>query len=462
MRSAERPKTVHVKNMTTGSPWRSLLPFAVPLMLGSAFQQVYTLTDTAVVGRVLGVSGLAALGACDLLTWIISTCLQAYTEGFSIHMANAFGAQDHQRLRRTMVTSAVLTVIAGLLLTVLMQLAAPFILTLMEVQPDIFPLALTYLRIIYAGIPFVSTYQFCFAILRAMGNSRTPLRSMMLSSLINILLDLIFVAILHLGIGGAAFATILSQAISAVYSLIHAKPLFPAGTLRSHLDFSLTGGMLGLSLPMAGQILISSIGGLVVQTVVNGFAVSFIAGYTATYKLYGLIEMAAISYGYAVTTFTSQNLGAKKFVRIRLGLFDAVKIALVTALLVSSAMLLFGEPLVGLFISGEEAEVAASVAVGYEFLCVMSYGLPQLYLLHIFKAGLQGLGKAAFATVNSFIELAVRVSIVLFLADLWGASRVFLAEPVTWTVGMLILAGGLFCTMYKKQFGSTSLYTERS
>ena len=448
----KRRETVRVKNMTAGAPWRSLLPFAVPLMLGSAFQQVYTLTDTAVVGRVLGVSGLAALGACDLLTWIVSACLQAYTEGFSIRMANAFGAQDHRRLHRTMVTAAALTAIGGLLLTVLMQLAAPFILTWMEVQPDIFPLALTYLRIIYAGIPFVATYQFCFAILRALGNSRTPLRSMALSSVLNILLDLLFVAVFHLGIGGAAFATILSQAVSAGYSLVHAKPLLPLGDFRTHLDFSLTRGMLGLSLPMAGQILISSIGGLVVQTVVNGFSVSFIAGYTATYKLYGLVEMAAIAYGYAVTTYTSQNLGARQISRIRQGLFDAVKIALATALLVSGAMLLWGEPLVGLFISGEAAEVATSVSVGYEFLCVMSYGLPALYLLHIFQACLQGLGRAVFATVNSFCELAIRASVVLYFSDLWGSSRVFWAEPVTWSISMLILGGSLFYTMRGKKF----------
>ena len=162
--------------------------------------------------------------------------------------------------------------------------------------------------------------------------------------------------------------------------------------------------------------------------------------------------MAAIAYGYAVTTYTSQNLGARQISRIRQGLFDAVKIALATALLVSGVMLLWGKPLVGLFISGEAAEVATSVSVGYEFLCVMSYGLPALYLLHIFQACLQGLGRAVFATVNSFCELAIRASVVLYFSDLWGSSRVFWAEPVTWTISMLILCGSLFYTMRGKKF----------
>ena len=440
MNIKQRSHGPQVKNMTTGAPWRCILPFALPLMLGNACQQVYTLTDTAVVGRVLGVAGLAALGACDLLAWIMGASLQAYTEGFSVRMANSFGAGDHPRLHRTMVTAAVLSAAAGVLLTVVMLLAAPQILIWMDVQPEIYPMALTYLRIIYAGLPFVAAYQYFFAILRALGNSRAPLQTMLLSSGVNIVLDILFVAGFHWGIGGAAFATILSQALAAVYSFRCAKPLLPKEPFSSLLDWSLVPSMLGLSLPMSGQIVISSVGGLVVQAVVNRYSVTFIAGYTATYKLYGLVEMAAIAYGYAVTTYTSQNLGARQLQRIRQGRASAAKIALATAVLVAASMIAFGRPLVGLFISGSPAEVEASVTVGYRFLCVMSVCLPLLYLMHIAKACLQGLGRAVFATVNSFLELTARLLVVLLLPAYLGETSVFLAEPAAWAVGTVVLA----------------------
>ena len=436
-----------VKNMTAGPSWRCILPFALPLMLGSAFQQVYALTDTAVVGRVLGVTGLAALGACDLLTWIMGASLQAYTEGFSIRMANCFGAGDRPRLHRTMATAALLTASAALLLTVLLQLAAPWLLRVMDVQPEIYPMALTYLRIIYAGLPFVATYQYFFAILRALGNSQTPLRTMMLSSVVNIALDLLFVAVFHWGIGGAAIATILAQALAAAYSFFHARKLLPDGSLLYLADAALAPSMLGLSLPMSGQIIISSVGGLVVQAVVNRYSVAFIAGYTATYKLYGLVEMAAIAYGHAVTTYTSQNLGARELGRIRQGIGSAVKIALATAVLIAAAMIGFGQPLVGLFISGAEQERAAAVQVGYRFLCVMSVGLPLLYTMHIAKACLQGLGRAVFATVNSFLELTARILVVLYLPAHFGAASVFLAEPAAWLVGTTVLVCSAWHTL---------------
>ena len=429
-----------VKHMTEGTPWRCILPFALPLMAGSACQQIYTLTDTTVVGQVLGVAGLAALGACDLLAWIMGASLQAYTEGFSIRMANRFGAGDTPRLYRTMATAAVLTATAGVLLTAVMLLAAPWILTKMDVQPEIYPMALTYLRIIYAGLPFVAAYQYFFAILRAMGNSRAPLQTMLLSSGVNILLDLLFVAVFHWGIGGAAFATILSQALAAGYSFLRAKSLLPKEPLCALVDLSLVPSMLGLSLPMSGQIVISSLGGLVVQAVVNRYSVTFIAGYTATYKLYGLVEMAAIAYGYAVTTYTSQNLGAQKLLRIRQGIRSAVGIALATALLVAASMISFGRLLVGIFISGTAEEVTASISVGYQFLCVMSVCLPLLYVMHIAKACLQGLGRAVFATANSILELAARLWVVLVLTARLGEFSVFLAEPAAWAVGTVILA----------------------
>ncbi|MBO5556326.1 MAG: MATE family efflux transporter [Oscillospiraceae bacterium] len=428
-----------IRDMTRGSTLRCILFFAFPLMLGNAFQQIYTLTDTAVVGRVLGVTALAALGACDLLVWTVSSAIQAFTGGFSIRMANAFGAGDRARLHRTIATSAALSAIAGFGLCLLMELCAPAILHLMQVQPEVFPYALLYLRILYAGVPFVTLYNYFFAILRALGNSRDPFRAMLLSSGLNILLDLLFVAVLGLGIGSAAFATIFSQGVSALYSFRKVRRLLPED--RSHLRFdrSLVGHLLSLSGPMAGQLIISAGGGLVIQAVVNTYEVAFIAGYTATYKLFGLLEMAAISYGQAITTYTGQNLGAGQIVRIRRGLWISESVALVTALLLSLVIFLAGEPIIRLFISGTEEEIARAVPSGLTFLRLMGLWLLALYTNHLCGSFVQGLGKAVLPTVNSVCEMLTRaLSVTVFRAAL-GPRCVFYAEPLAWITGALIL-----------------------
>lgn len=419
-----------------------MICFALPLMIGNAFQQVYTLTDTAVVGRVLGMAALSALGACDLLIWTISSAIQAYTEGFSIKMAARFGADDSDGFHRTVVSGAYLSAGAAVILLLAMQLTIPGILSLMHVRTEVYPYALMYLRIICAGIPFVTTYNFCFAILRALGNSKIPLRAMSISAALNILLDILFVAVLKCGIGSAALATVISQLFSAVYSLVVVSKLLRKAFAQAGYDRTMAGKMLKLSVPMAGQIVISSIGGLVVQSVVNSNDVAFIAGYTATYKLYGLLEVASIAYGFAVTTYTGQNYGAGQYARIRRGLWTSECIAIVTALVFTAAIYLFGQPVISLFVSGTEEEIAVAVSVGLRFLKIMGIGLPMLYTVHVLRSFVQGLGHAMFATLNSMVELIARIAVVTWCPAFLGTECVFFAEPAAWTAGAVFLALG--------------------
>lgn len=426
--------------MTDGSPLKHIVCFAFPLMLGNICQQIYTLTDTAVVGRVLGVAALAALGACDLLVWMTGSAIQAFTEGFSIRMAACFGAGERERLHHTAATAARLSAIAAALLCALLQIASPAILHLMHVRAEVYPFALLYLRIIFAGIPFIMLYNFFFAILRALGNSRAPLRTMLLSASLNILLDLVFVALFNWGIGGAAAATVIAQAAAALYSFGCVRKLVPEDTSALRYNGDLVGNMLKLSIPMACQLLISATGGLVVQTVINANEVTFIAGYTATYKLYGLLEVAAISYGYAVTTYTGQNLGAGRLDRIRKGWGISEAVALATSLGFAAVIFTLGTPVVGLFISGTEAEIAASVAIGVRFLRIMGVGLPMLYTVHLSKAVVQGLGYAGLATANSVVELLTRVLTVTVFAKTLGQNCVFYAEPFAWSAGAIVLS----------------------
>lgn len=307
--------------LLTAPPAKALLRFALPLMAGGACQQIYALTDAAVVGRVLGVNALSALGACDLLVWLVGASLGAFTQGFSIRLSTAFGAGDRELFCRTAATSLLLALVSGLLLCIATELCAPLILHAMQVQPEIWDYALIYLRTIYAGIPFLMLYHFFSGVLRSVGDSRAPLRAMLISSVLNIVLDIVLVAFLHRGIFGAAAATVFSQGVSALYAGLCARKLIaPADKAALRYDGALTAPMLRFSALMTVQVAVSAVGGLVTQAVVNTYPIPYIAGYTATNKLYGLLEFAAISYGYAITTYTGQNYGAGNIPRVRRGL----------------------------------------------------------------------------------------------------------------------------------------------
>ena len=309
-------------DMTQGKPGRLILGFALPLMLGNVFQQLYTFVDTLVVGQALGVNALAALGASEWLTFLMFGSVQGLTQGFSVIISQKFGAGQEGELRRAVFQAALLSAVAAVLLTGLGQAALPAVLSLMGTPEEIRGMTLLYLRFIYAGIPAALLYNTSAAILRAVGDSRTPLRAMTVSSVCNIVLDLLFVLVLGMGIPGAAVSTVLAQVLSGICCLAGISRI-PGLHMRREdcrADRELIVQQLRLGLPLCLQNMITSFGGLVVQSVINGFGVLFIAGYTAANKLYGLLEIAASSYGYAMSSYAGQNMGAGKRERIGAGL----------------------------------------------------------------------------------------------------------------------------------------------
>lgn len=380
--------------MTEGRPWKLILGLALPLMFGNIFQQLYTVMDTLIVGRVLGVHALAALGASDWLNWMILGLVTGITQGFCILAAQKFGAGKTEELKETVGASVTLSAVTAIVIEILSQILVLPLLKLLDTPSDILPMALLYLRILFAGIPIVMTYNLLASLLRALGDGRTPLYAMVVASVLNILLDILFVAGFHTGVGGAAAATLIAQAVAALYCL---RVILRMEILRirpSHLrpDRRLAWQLFSLGTPMAAQNTIIAVGGLVIQSIVNGFGVIFIAGYTASNKLYGILEIAATSYGYAMVTYVGQNLGAGLWQRIRQGVRHALGIALATSVVIAIAMLLTGRMLVGSFITGSPQEVLEATEIAYHYLAIMSIFLPILYLLHLYRSSLQGMG----------------------------------------------------------------------
>lgn len=430
-----------VKSMTSGSPGKLIFFFSLPLMLGNIFQQLYTVVDTMVVGQALGVNALAALGATDWLNWMSLGLIQGFSQGFSILMAQRFGAEDEEGLRKSVGNALVLSGILAVILLVIMQSIMNPMLDLLHVPDTIRPMAVQYLRLMFAGVPVVMAYNIFACILRALGDGRTPLYAMMIAALTNVGLDVLFVIVLKFGIAGAAIATIIAQAVSAVYCICKILQI-PILHFQKN-DFVLEGALVRhlwvLGIPMAFQNLVIAVGGMIVQSVVNGFGVVFMAGFAATNKLYGILEIAAISYGYAVVTYVGQNLGAGRMDRIRKGYRSSLLIAVLTSAVIAACMLIFGKAIVSLFISGTAEQTTEAVKIACLYLNIMSLGLPILYYLHITRSCIQGLGNTVLPMASGLSEFAMRTLAAFLLPALFGHNGMLYAELMAWIGADVVL-----------------------
>ena len=408
------------KNMTTGSPGKLIITFAIPLMLGNIFQQFYTMADTMIVGQVVGVEALAAVGAGDWLVWLVFGIMTGITQGFSILVAQFYGAREKENLKCAVAKSYIMTALLSVIVLAVSEGAVYHVLLFLQTPDNVIDLTMLYLRLIFAGIPIIAAYNIFAAILRALGNSRSPLIAMTVAALINVGLDLLFVAVFGWGVAGAAVATVIAQGFSALYCLMVLRKI-PDIRLEKQ-DFyrqpAMSLRLLKVATPLAIQNLIISVGGLTVQYVVNGFGFLFVAGFTASNKLYGVLEIAAVSYGYAITTYVGQNLGAKKYQRIRKGVHSGTYMALLTSVVISGVMVLFGRNILSLFVSGEPEQIRQVLDIAYKYLFIMAIFLWVLYLLYVYRSAIQGLGNTLIPLASGIAEFVMRVSVALLLPKL--------------------------------------------
>ena len=432
---------MRTRNMTEGSPIRLILAIALPLMLGNVFQQLYTVVDTMVVGRGVGMDALAALGSSDWFNWLFLGVVQGFAQGFSIPMAQAFGAKDHEDLRKYVGNAALLATITVAVITVLALILMRPVLNLMGTPAEIQPTAIEYLTVLFAGLPVVMAYNLLAGILRSLGDGKSPLYAMVLASAVNIGLDILFVMGFGWGVAGAAVATVIAQICSCLFCLYRLKGVAFLRMKRSDFvpDSHRCGRLMKLGLPMSMQNCIIAVGGMIVQSVVNPMGVVFIAGYTATNKLYGILEIAAVSYGYAMTTYAGQNLGARKMKRIRRGTRAGAVAGVITAAIIALFMIVFGRQIVSLFIDAGDANAAGAIDIAVEYLNMMSLSLPVLYILHVYRSTLQGMGDTVMPMVSGLAEFVMRTGAALLLPGLIGYSGVFWAEVLAWVGADLIL-----------------------
>ena len=430
--------------MTQGNPLQLIVLFALPLMAGNVFQQLYTVTDTAIVGRAIGVEALAALGAVDWLNWMVLGVIQGVTQGFSILIAQKYGSKEYEKMRKVIGNSCTLCAFCAVALCVAAQLAVNPAVALLKAPEQITPLACAYLRVIFWGIPVMMIYNMVSSILRALGDSRTPLYAMIAASAANIALDMLFVLVFRWGVQGAAAATVLAQVLASAYCIAHIRKISLLKMDRSDFkpEKQFARRLVTLAVPMAFQNGIIAVGGMIVQAVVNGFGVAFIAGFTATTKLYGILEIAATSYGYAMVTYTGQNLGAGKNERISSGLRAGLLIGIFTSLLISLLMFVFGKDILSLFISLEDEGGFEALEIAFNYLKIMSTFLPVLYLIHIIRSTIQGMGNTILPMVSGISELIMRISASFILPVFFGQNGIMFAEICAWMGADLILIPG--------------------
>ncbi|WP_136517794.1 MATE family efflux transporter [Cellulomonas telluris] len=427
------------KVLTAGSPWRVILLFAVPLLIGNVVQQLYHVADAMVVGRVLGVEALAAVGATGALTFLLLGFTWGMTSGFAIPTAQAFGAGDAAGVRRSVAAGTILSAIGSLVLTV----GAPFVaepaLRLLQTPENLLEDATTFTVVTFLGGSTMMFFNFLSAVIRAIGDSRTPLVFLTISCLLNIVLVLGLVPVLGMGVGGAALATVISQGVSVALCLAYVVKRVPV--LHVHReDWRVTREdlvrHLRIGVPMGFQMSIIAIGTLAVQVRLNALGPDAVAAYTTAARVDGLAVALLQSLGLAVSTFVAQNHGAGRPDRIRTGVVQGVWMSVVGSVLLGAVLVTGGAQIVRLFVGPGEDQVVGMAA---HFLHVNGVLYAILGVLFVLRGALQGLGHTGVPTVTGVIELVMRVGAAIVLGASFGFTGVVWANPLAWLGAVALL-----------------------
>ena len=433
-------------DMTKGNPVKLILLFSIPLLIGNIFQQFYSMVDTVIVGRYLGVNALAAVGTTGSMAFLINGFVTGLTSGFSVMVSQKFGAKDEKGLRKAVASSIVLSALAVIIVTALSILTARPLLKLMNTPDNILADASTYITIIYGGIIATVTYNMIASILRALGDSRSPLYFLIISSVLNIVLDLLFIVTFRMGVAGAAYATVISQGVSGVLCLIYTYKRYKNLRLKKE-DFKVKKRYyithLKIGVPMALQFSITAIGIMIVQGALNVFGSVYIASYTAASKVLQIVMQPAITFGVTMATFCGQNLGAKKYKRIKEGVRKCSYISLISSIIAGFVLVVWGKYFVGLFIENPDANILSYAQEVFFYSAV--FFIP-LGLIFIYRNALQGMGESFIPMMAGVYELVARAAVAFTLPKFIEFTGICLSDPVAW----IAAAAPLAYSYYKK------------
>ena len=440
-------------NMTIGNPTKLILHLAVPLMLTNLGQQLYGIVDAIIVGKGIGVNAFASLGACDWLVWLVLWTITGLTQGFSSLIAQRFGAKDREGVRHAVGMCVQLCLLFGIAVTAIGLFAAGPFLKLLGTPAEIFDNAVLYLSMIWGGTLITTGYNRAAALLRAVGDGRTPLIAMFTAGLSNILLDLLFVMVFHMGIPGAALATLLAQLLAFLYCL---RVMIRVDVFRLHRDHLRWNGqtartLLKLGFPMALSAIIVDIGGIVAQSIINTYGYVFVAGCTAANKLHGTLDTSAVAIGFATSAYIGQNCGAGRIDRIHTGIRKATVISLAIGCSITVLMFIFGRPVVGLFLSADAENAAGALETAYQYVLVMSAMLPGAYLMNLYRYSVQALGNPHPSLISGFFELGARVFVALVFPIFMGQRGLFFMDGAAWWAAGIYLIICFFIELRKIQ-----------
>ena len=437
------------KDMTQGSPLKLILAFAVPLMLGSLFQQFYNLADTIIVGRFVGVEALAAVGSVGGLNYLVLGFVNGIACGFSIPVSWTFGAKDYSQMRRYTANTVWLSIVFAVVLTIVTVALTRPILVWTNTPANIIDLADIYVRTIFWGIPFTLLYNVTSALMRALGDSKRPLYFLLMASFLNIGLDLLCIIVFKMGVFGASFATVFSQAVAGFGSLWYIARHY------HELRWSKEEGKLSrdhclklcnMGIPMGLQCSITAIGSVVLQGAVNGLGSDIVAAQTAGGKAAQFLSVPLESIGTAMTTYASQNLGAHDLKRVNRGVNTALSIGCVYSI-ASFIILRFADKLlIGLFLDAGEVEIMANAQ---SFIFWNSVFYIPLAVLIIYRYTIQGLGYSGLAMFAGVAEMVARAMVGFLFVPLWGYFAACIANPVAWFFACFFLIPAYFVVRKK-------------
>lgn len=427
------------KNMTVGSPTKLILMFSFPLLIGNVFQQFYNMVDAIIVGRALGVEALAAVGATGSINFLVLGFVMGITSGFSVLVAQSFGAQDYTRLRQTVAISITLCTFVTILMTGIAVLGARPMLELMKTPDNIIDDAVKYIAVIYWGIVAAMAYNMAAGILRALGDSKTPLYFLIVSSILNVILDIVFIVVFNSGVVGAAYATVIAQGVSALLCILYIIRKFPILHLHKKdwtFSFSLAGRLFSIGLPMALQFSITAIGVMVLQSAVNGFGSTAVGAYTAASKVEQLATQPMQTLGTTMATYCGQNMGASRYDRIKAGMHSASIIAIATTVFAILVVVLGGNTIVGWFVSNPTEDV---LHWAQTYLRTISFFFIFLSFLFLYRNALQGVGLSFVPLMAGVGEFVTRIIMALFFAQN-NYVMICLASPFAWIAAYVLLA----------------------
>lgn len=433
-----------MQDMTTGNPLRLIIKFSIPLLIGNIFQQLYSISDIIIVGRLIGIQALAAVGVAAPLFFLLVLVSIGFTNGLTVITAQRFGARDYRGMRRSVTTAAILSATFTISASIIMLTLLDPIFRLMNVPAEIYQQAKDFITIIGFGVIMIVFFNLLSGFMRALGDSKTPLYFLIFTTVLNILFNILFIYHFKMGVKGSALGTVVAMTFSVIFCLLYIYKKLPIlhpcpGDWK--LNWKLCKQHLAIAVPMAIQFSILAISAAITQSVCNSFGADTIAAFISAMRVEQMATQPMVSFGVAMATYVAQNYGAGRIARIRRGVFECSIISLASSIVLAFLMHTYGKNILGIFISGDHRNV---IEMGQQYLSISTMFYFFLGQIFIFRNSCQGMGNAVIPMVSSIVELCMRTFAAIYLAARIGYLGICYASPIAWLGGSAVVSAGYF------------------